>query len=111
MSDTHVIRLRSPWSQQASGEGVSWSRRFNSPTGLDGSQQVWIVIDDMPASGTALVNGHPLGPLAPRQVHEFDITDILTLHNHVCLNLSLTSQTISSIPDPQSVQLEIRTLE
>jgi len=68
-----------------------------------------MLIEDVPAAGTARVNGHTLGPLLPGQNNEYEITGILALHNQVCLELDVGSKQAGLLPDPQTVRLEIRT--
>lgn len=107
MPQPHIIRLRSPWTRRNLSTYVALVRGFNCPTGLDGSQQVWIVIDELPTSGMAYLNDMPLGTLAPEQSNEFEVTMLLAPRNEVCLELSdRPGQT--PLTEPTAVRLEIR---
>ena len=108
MSQSHVIRLRSRWKQRIARDTLTLARSFNCPTGLDGTQQVWIVIDQLPASGMALLNDKPLGPLVPKKANEFEVTMLLIPRNEVCLELrNLPGD--EPLTEPTAVRLEIRT--
>lgn len=107
MPPPHVIRLRSPWTQSVTPGTLSIVRGFNCPTGLDGSQQVWLVIDDLPASGTAYLNDFPLGSLTPHRFNQFEITTFLAPRNQIRFELSACPGQ-EPLPEPTSVRLEIR---
>lgn len=84
MRDIHTIRLRGPWQVQAKdGEAITvkmpvgWAdirkhapseklrltRHFNTPTGLEDLEQVWIVVESPGQQATVLLNGDSLGEL------------------------------------------------
>lgn len=48
-SHKHIIRLRDPWQQQVLPESTRFVRGFGCPTGLEESDQVFIVIQSIGA--------------------------------------------------------------
>ena len=79
----HVIRLRGPWQQESRPGGiVRYSRRFHKPTGLEGGERVWLVIDSA-ASGT-LLNNQPLAAEHGR----CDVTELLAGSNFLVIEAS-----------------------
>lgn len=87
----HVIRLRSAWTPLEGG--ARHTRRFHRPTGLDGSQRVWLCVG--PAERAEL-NGEPLVLERGRG----DITRRLDESN-------LLSVDTPARAEPAGVQLEI----
>jgi hypothetical protein len=114
----HRIRLRGPWDYAVlAGEGAGplppsgrakmpadWQslfgadfrgrgqfrRGFHQPTGVEGSQRVWLSIDAGPAFSIDAValNGTPL-EVANASALRIDITDLLRPHNELVLELGL----------------------
>jgi hypothetical protein len=77
----HVIRLRGPWqAEPLSGGMVRYSRRFHRPTGLDGGDRVFLVVDEA-AAGAILLNGQSVA----NQSGRFDITNMLAATNFLTL--------------------------
>lgn len=108
MPQSHTIRLRAPWIRETTPGGLRLRRSFNCPTGLDGNEQVWIVVAGLAAAGGARFNGQELGPLSADTANEFDVTSRLTPWNEICLDLNGNPQQFSSIDDPNGVSIEIR---
>jgi hypothetical protein len=80
----HPIRLRKPWkTEQLSADRVAYSRRFNSPSGLDSWERVWLEIDRVMVSGEVLINQKPVGDLRAAEHFAADITDFLSASNEI----------------------------
>ena len=52
----HKIRLRAAWRS----DGAAHTRRFNTPTGLDDGERVWLAIDAPSMVQSATLNGATL---------------------------------------------------
>jgi hypothetical protein len=92
----HTIRLRGPWQNEPleGAEGtVRCTRHFNKPTGLDGGERVWLVIDGIASAATISLNGAAVGQVshvspgdAPTR---FDITPLLLARSKIEIDLQL----------------------
>jgi hypothetical protein len=102
----HVIHLREPWQLErpATGDVACYRRAFHTPTGLDGGEQVWLVVE--PAVGRAIVklNGQPLGEVQHGFVGRFDVTSLLDDRNALEIDVESGATTGGSIGE---VRLEI----
>ena len=85
---------------------VRLRRGFHCPTGLEATNSVWIVVENLATGGTAKFNGESLGPLLPGVVNEFDVTAWLASRNEVCLDLETGD--LASLAEPEGVRIEIR---
>ncbi|MFO0869965.1 MAG: hypothetical protein U0935_13615 [Pirellulales bacterium] len=102
MSDSavaiHRIRLRGPWQQAAApvgaapvGAATPFTRRFGCPTGLDGGQRVYLVIDVLTVATCVWLNSQLLADVpAGISTWRYDITDRLTASNLLELHLAAT---------------------
>jgi hypothetical protein len=104
---THHIHLRKPWNCRRSLDGVVWERRFNKPTGLDGGQRVFVVVENAVGDGIILFNGRSLGPLSSsRDATRYEVTAELDLHNRLEILLEpMAPEGESELP--AEVRLEI----
>jgi hypothetical protein len=104
----HRIRLRGPWEREDAGGRARYLRRFNTPTGLDPHEQVWLVVNCDQHPGTVAVNDRSLGPISPSPA-EFDITADLAHHNRLLLDIE--ADQVIGLPlnsAPGEIHLEIR---
>jgi glycosyl hydrolase family 2 len=91
----HVIRLRAPWDaewlQEASG-AVRCTRHFNRPTGIEGGDRVWLVIEGLNCSAAVSLNDIPVGRASRLPIGEpparFDITPHLQPRNRIAIDLA-----------------------
>ncbi len=119
----HSFRLRDPWQFAATEQGgVRWSRRFHRPTGMEGDDQLLLVLSGLPAGAGVRVNGHEFdaeqsavsdqqsaNPVAAASsidqtvsaavAAQFDLTPILADHNDIEIDLPPTSPAACS-PQP-----------
>ena len=90
----HVIRLRAPWNveslKEASG-AVRCTRHFNRPTGIEGGDRVWLVIEGLACSATVLLNDTPIGQASRLSCGDpparFPITPLLQARNRIVIDL------------------------
>jgi hypothetical protein len=62
---------------------VRYHRLFQSPTGLDLGERVWLVVEPPRSRGAVKLNGKPLGDIRWRAAAgRFDITDLLEDYNN-----------------------------
>ncbi len=103
----HVIRLREPWQRYIIPGGVRHQRGFNSPTGLDDREQVWLVVEEVSHAAVVFCNGQSLGHVAPGECGEFSIKELLSPRNEVKIEMQTAKQeqTDASV---DGVCLEIR---
>jgi hypothetical protein len=90
----HVIRLRAPWEIEALAKPpgtVRCVRHFNKPTGLDGRQRVWLVVDGPVLPARIALNGQTVGQasgLPPSGAPtRNDITSLLAARNKIEIEL------------------------
>jgi len=117
MKAPHRIRLLGPWQVSAieslepqvplprparmtipcSWRGGGWpgfrgralhARHFGRPTGLDANERVRLVIEPLAATGTARLNGQPLGAISAGVTFEIDVTAQLTARNLLEIELA-----------------------
>ncbi len=82
MTDVHRIRLREPWQTRTLEDGrVSRTRRFGRPRRLDPNERVWLVIEELPESGSVRLNGQELCDA------RCDVTVLLLDNNRVEIDL------------------------
>ena len=63
---------------------VRYHRVFQSPTGLDSGERVWLVVEPPRSHGAVKLNGKPLGDVSWSGPHfRWDITDLLDDHNRL----------------------------
>ncbi len=106
----HRIRLRKPWQVERLPHGLCWKRIFHRPTGLGHGDGVWIVVTNAQGSGSASLNGEPLGRLAAgRQTVRFDVTERLDLRNELVLDMDSPGrlEPAAAAAEPADVYLEI----
>jgi hypothetical protein len=91
----HVIRLRAPWEVEPleeSSSSVRCTRNFNKPTGLGGSERVWLVIEGLACAAAITLNGAPVGPASRSSPGDpparFDITSLLEPRNKIMIDLA-----------------------
>jgi len=91
----HVIHLRAPWKVQPlekSSNSVRCTRHFNKPTGLDGGERVWLVIEGLASTAAALLNDAPVGQASRWSSGDpparFDITPLLEQRNKIEIDLA-----------------------
>ena len=69
---------------------VRFARAFGRPTRLEPGEQVWLVVGGVDLSGTAELNGRPLGPVAGvREPTRFEVTDRLAERNELVIEVEL----------------------
>ncbi|NUQ65201.1 MAG: hypothetical protein HUU20_22270 [Pirellulales bacterium] len=103
----HRIRLREPWRRKLTKEGVRWERKFNRPTGLEGKERVWVVVEHLRGGGEVRLNGRFLGGITAESGEgRFEITGQLEIHNLLTL---LVAGMPTPLPPalPGAVRLEI----
>lgn len=100
----HAIHLRHPWRQDADERSTTLTRRFNTPTGLEPKEAVWIVVDSPNAAAALHCNNQALGTIDQDTIGEFEITGLLQNHNEI--ELKFTGAQVP--PDFTGVRLEIR---
>src|SRR5262249_51208295 len=97
-----------------------YSRHFNRPTGLDPHEHVWCVIDGVDPTGSATLNGQPLGEVPGYALPaEFEITSLLQERNELTLDIETPAANSPQTPRPGrdalpggpigEVRLEVRT--
>jgi hypothetical protein len=94
---THTIRLRDPWDATHQADGmVRFSRHFNRPTGLDGGDRVWLVIEGAAPPLAVSLNGHHVGQASRLPAHiaatsgresHYEITPLLQPRNKLEIDL------------------------
>ena len=106
MEPLHTIRLRDPWKKHSSDAGIAYCRTFHTPTGIDPTKAVWVVIDGQNPPAEMRCNETRLGTADGYAA--FEITHLLRASNQLEILLPATQD-----PDPQrgSVHLEIRAAE
>jgi len=113
---THTIRLRRPWEKTQVGSDVVirvdvpetradetdnestylYSRRFNIPTGLDGSSRVRLRISGWSGRLDSIsLNGHALQP--DQQSVNVDVTKLLNSQNRIDVQLSGTADASATL--------------
>lgn len=100
----HPIQLREPWRRTLNGDAPLLSRTFNTPTGLEPHEAVWLVIERPSAAAELHFNGHPLGVAAPAAASQFDVTSHLAARNEIQLQFHPSEEPAEFA----SVRLEIR---
>jgi hypothetical protein len=68
---------------------VRYTRHFNRPTGLDGSQHVCLVVEQVDALGHVSLNGELLGEVSAPTSARFDVTHRLARHNELVIEVEL----------------------
>jgi hypothetical protein len=82
----HTIRLRGPWEHQTLEGGlVRYTRRFHRPTGLEGGERVWLIVDGRAADVS--LNGQPLAGA------RCDVTPLLAPSNHLAIIITPVAST------------------
>ena len=85
----HVIRLRNPWDRTVCDDGALHSRRFNSPTGLDVREQVWVVVEGLQLAARIACNGNEVGQVTDgNESGEFNITGCLKSRNDLQIKVA-----------------------
>jgi hypothetical protein len=79
----HVIRLRQPWQTRELPGGVRYRRAFHRPTGLDGGQRVWLVIESPQSQVAVWLNGERLGDVRQGTAGRFNVTGRLADRNRL----------------------------
>ena len=104
----HVIRLRDPWNRTSDGAAVELARRFNSPTGLDVREQLWLVVRGLQLPASIACNGIECGQLdGKNELGEFEITGCLRPRNEVRIRVTGDDHLLKQLAF-ESVHLEIR---
>ena len=86
MSVPHRIRLCAAW--EVTAGGTVWTRSFGRPSGITGTDRLWIVIG-RPAACTALLNGRPLPPVPAGDAEwRHDVTADLRTRNELRLEFA-----------------------
>ena len=121
---THTIRLRRPWEKTSVGGDVvtrvdvpespgdesddqsayQYVRRFNRPTGLDGSTRVHLVISGWSGRLASIrLNDHELDP----GLHsiDVDVTDLLESQNQITIQLAGTADAAASLSGEVSLMI------
>jgi hypothetical protein len=90
----HVIRLRAPWEVEALAKPpgtVRCVRNFNKPTGLDGGEHVWLVVDGPVLPARIALNGQTVvqasGSSPGGALTRSDITSLLAARNKIEIEL------------------------
>lgn len=83
---SHHIRLGPPWTATATGEGITFSRKFGRPRTLDPGETVWLVIAASPAAFTVHLNGEILGQSIRDEPFEAEIAGRLLPRNELILD-------------------------
>ena len=97
----HTIRLRHPWQSEAIEDRVLWSRKFNWPAELTGSEVVRLAIEPIADAASITLND---APLRAEPAMPIEVTDLLRGHNRLeitCRDEQPTEQC------PFEVRLEI----
>ncbi len=68
---------------------VRYTRHFNRPTGLDGSQRVMLVVEQVDALGHISLNGELLGEVLGQGGARFEVTSRLARHNMLAIEVEL----------------------
>ena len=92
----HIIRLRGPWEidplEDALGT-VRCVRHFNKPTGIDGGERVWLVIEGLACTATISLNAALVGQASRSSPDDvparFDITPLLAARSKIEIDLQL----------------------
>ena len=90
MDAAHVIRLRGPWKSQPPADGrgqVQFTRHFNRPTGLDGGERVWLVIESLPGLVSVRLNGVVVGTSPPCPAR-LEITELLQPRSELVIEVA-----------------------
>lgn len=78
----HGIRLTAAWERS---ETAGWQRHFGRPSGIDGGQRVWLVLEGQSDEPALQLNGAPLG--APDQAEPnrwaWEVTSLLRSRNRL----------------------------
>jgi hypothetical protein len=109
----HRIRLRKPWALEKIAGTICWRRRFGRPIGLAAADRLWIVVENLPQTGSIELNGAPLGALGGGTACErFEITSRLNLRNELLLRLQTPrdSQPPASSDSPGEISIEIQSV-
>jgi hypothetical protein len=81
------LTMPADWSSACGAEfcgRVRCHRVFQSPTGLDAGQRVWLVVEPPRSRGVVKLNGEALGDVSWGGPNfRFDITDLLDDHNRL----------------------------
>ncbi|MCX7421385.1 MAG: hypothetical protein NT013_17830 [Planctomycetia bacterium] len=98
--DEPLIRVIMPTTWEAIfGEDAGraeFRRKFNQPTNLEPHEHVWIVFDGIGGEGLARLNGFTLGPIdRTTPTAEFEITQLLALHNELSVELDVKSEQVA----------------
>jgi hypothetical protein len=85
----HVIRLRGPWNCEPLVGSVRYTRRFNCPTNLEPSEQVWLAFEGCARDAQIVLNDRRLGTLrGGLATQRIEITSELLPHNVLAVELS-----------------------
>jgi hypothetical protein len=88
----HRIRLREPWKHDdltASEGPICFSRRFGYPGRIDADERVWLVVEELTAPATVMLNSAALGPALGTA--EYDVTSLLLPRNEVVIEMPVTA--------------------
>jgi hypothetical protein len=86
MSGSHSINLGNAWEVEPgdAGQAFAWVRRFGRPTGLGGTDAVWLVID-APADAAVTLNGAALPATTTAATYRANVTPLLRERNLLVL--------------------------
>lgn len=83
-----------------------YTRRFNTPTGLEGQERVWLCCEGVHEIADIRLNDRRLGQIGSGSHQaEYDITDWLRPHNQLVIEVSSTGALPGALGE---VRLEIR---
>ncbi|HEX2477538.1 MAG TPA: hypothetical protein VHK01_22470 [Lacipirellulaceae bacterium] len=113
------LTMPADWSSAFGAEfcgRVRYHRVFQSPTGLDSGERVWLVVEPPRCRGGIKLNGKPLGDVSWRGPNfRFDITDLVEDHNrleivveHPALDGDWVANDDSDINQPGGLVGEVR---
>jgi hypothetical protein len=100
------MTMPADWSIAFGGEfrgRVRYHRAFQSPTGLESGERVWLVVDPPRSRGGVKLNDKPLGGVAwGGDAARFDITELLEDHNRLEIVVEHPALDGDSLPNDHS---------
>jgi uncharacterized protein with NRDE domain len=101
LPESATIRLPASWQELfGSFRGrIRFQRKFHPPSNIGPGDKLAIVFDDIVGCGSVLVNGEPLGQIAPEDIQtRFDITGRLAANNELTIDLEFTDFSSNAPP-------------
>ena len=84
----HSFRLRPPWDcEPVNAERLCWQRVFHRPTGLEKTDQLWLVVSGLPADGHVWLNDQRLAPPEGRPLGQFEVTGLVEETSRIAIEM------------------------